>query len=332
MADRDAGAARRRRERRMRSWWHHEQVSIAAAVAAALHHSARPVTYKAPRGQKTATEEVEKTTHNVPRHQKTPLPGGRPGVLKDPAPQGAVTVGYVAAPGPLLSTPSFADSMADSVDDRAVQILLQLALKKKEEDEEERRRAEEEKHGCSTRRLATTCRSLRPSGRHGGSGSSSCPPPRPLLGQRGRGRKGGRRKLPELLPHILLIAVLVVDNDSGMLALLVISFPVVFFFDKVVDVSVVQVVQVSPVLVVEETDGSHCCSSLRTLLVFNIPVVAQRLIPMVLFSRPQRFLSCNPLTRCCSMSSCSCAGFSGAGRGASRVPTLAASRRLPCPR
>ena len=88
------------------------------------------------------------TTHNVPRHQKTPLPGERPGVLKDPAPQGAVTGGYVAAPGPLLSTPSFADSMADSVDDRAVQILLQLALKKKkeEEDEEERRRAEEEKH------------------------------------------------------------------------------------------------------------------------------------------------------------------------------------------
>ena len=103
MADRDTGAARRRRERRMRSWWHHEQVSIAAAVAAALHHSARPVTYKAPRGRKTATEEVEKTTHNVPRHQKTPLPGRRPGVLKDPAPQGgAVTCPYVAAAGPLV--------------------------------------------------------------------------------------------------------------------------------------------------------------------------------------------------------------------------------------
>ena len=126
----------------MRSWWHHEQVSIAAAVAAALHHSARPVTYKAPRGQKTATEEVEKTSHNVPRHQKTPLPGGRPGVLKDPAPQGAVTVGYVAAPGPLLSTPSLADTAAEAVDARTVKFLLQqsLARKKKEEEEERRRK------------------------------------------------------------------------------------------------------------------------------------------------------------------------------------------------
>ena len=71
------------------------------------------------------------------------------------APQGAVTVGFVAAPGPLLSTPSFADSMADSVDDRAVPILLQLALKKKkeEEDEEERRRVEEEKHEKRTQLL-----------------------------------------------------------------------------------------------------------------------------------------------------------------------------------
>ena len=107
----------------MRSCWHHEQVSIAAAVAAALHHSARPVTYKAPRGQKTATEEVEKTTHNVPWHQKTPLPGGRPGVLKDPAPRGAVTVGCVAAPGPLLVVPVVRGD--DDVDGTTLRFLLE---------------------------------------------------------------------------------------------------------------------------------------------------------------------------------------------------------------
>ena len=56
-----------------------------------------------------------------------------------------VTVGYVAAPVPLLSTPSLADTMADQVDDRAVQLLLKLALtkQKSEEEREERRRQEE---------------------------------------------------------------------------------------------------------------------------------------------------------------------------------------------
>ena len=85
--------------------------------------------------------------HDVPRAQKRPLPGTRPEPLPEVAePQvGAVTVGYVAAPGPLLSTPSLADTMADPVDDRAVQFLLQMALKKKkrEEEKEERRRQEE---------------------------------------------------------------------------------------------------------------------------------------------------------------------------------------------
>ena len=130
----------------MRSWWHHEQVSIAAAVAAALHHSARPVTYKAPRGQKTATEEVEKTTHNVPRHQKTPLPGGRPGVQKDPAPQGAVTVGYVAAPGPLLAVPLLASTASEAVDNAALSFLLQQSLVEKrvmEAEEDGRKRMAE---------------------------------------------------------------------------------------------------------------------------------------------------------------------------------------------
>ena len=67
----------------------HERQIVAMELAAALHHSrdARPGTYDGPRAQKTASS------------------GKRPGVPPEPEAQvGAVTVGYVAAPGPLLST------------------------------------------------------------------------------------------------------------------------------------------------------------------------------------------------------------------------------------
>ena len=56
-------------------------------------------------------------------------------------PEGAktVTVGYVAAPGPLLCTPMLADTAAEAVDARTVQYLLKaaLVLKEKEERKEE---------------------------------------------------------------------------------------------------------------------------------------------------------------------------------------------------
>ena len=52
---------------------------------------------------------------------------------------GAVTVGYVAAPRPLLSTPLLADTAAEIVDARMAKFLLQAALKTKEEEEEERK-------------------------------------------------------------------------------------------------------------------------------------------------------------------------------------------------
>ena len=123
-------SARRRRERRLRSWWRHERMSVAAALAEAHHHS---------------SPKVGAETHDALRRQKTASAGARPGVLQDPAPQGAVTVGYVAAPVPLLFTPSLADTMADQVDDRAVDI-LQFALKKKEEVEERRRQEEVAEH------------------------------------------------------------------------------------------------------------------------------------------------------------------------------------------
>ena len=102
-------------------------MTVAAALAEAHHHSA---------------PKVGAETHVALRRQKTASAGARPGVLEDPAPQGAVTVGYVAAPVPLLSTPSLADTAAEAVDARTVKFLLQqsLARKKKEEEEEERRK------------------------------------------------------------------------------------------------------------------------------------------------------------------------------------------------
>ena len=66
-------SARRRRERRLRSWWRHERMSVAAALAEALHHSA---------------PKVGAETHDALRRLKTASAGARPGVLKDPAPQG----------------------------------------------------------------------------------------------------------------------------------------------------------------------------------------------------------------------------------------------------
>ena len=122
-------------------------MSIACALAEAHHHSAL----------KVGAEQ-----HYAPRRQKTTSAGARPGVLKDPAPQGAVTVGYVAAPGPLLSTPSLADTAAEAVDARTVKFLLQktLARKKKEEEEEERRKEvakqQEEKYEAKMK-LSSPC-------------------------------------------------------------------------------------------------------------------------------------------------------------------------------
>ena len=144
-------AAQRRRQRRLRSMLRHEQQSIRMALATVMHHSYKVHTeYGAPRSQTTATRASEGEVHEQHvglRAQKRPLPGTRPAPLSEVSePQvGAVTVGYVAALVPLLSTPSLADTMADQVDDRAVDI-LQFALKKKEEVEERRRQEEVAEH------------------------------------------------------------------------------------------------------------------------------------------------------------------------------------------
>ena len=116
MKDGSAGtsAAKRRRQRRLRSWWRHECQSVRMALNAAAHHSA---------------EKVAAGEKNSGLRAQTSFSAARPGVLKDPAPQGAVTVGYVAAPGPLLCTPLLADTAADTVDARTVKYLLHASLK-----------------------------------------------------------------------------------------------------------------------------------------------------------------------------------------------------------
>ena len=96
------------------------------ALARALHHSAQRV--EAPR------EGVEHEKNVGLRAQKPPLPGKRPGVLTKPEAQGAVTVGHVATPGPLLSTPLLADTATGTVDARTVKFLLQATLELKEEE------------------------------------------------------------------------------------------------------------------------------------------------------------------------------------------------------
>ena len=119
-----ASAARRRRERRLRSWWRHECQSVRMALTTAAHHSA---------------EKVAADVKNAGLRAQTMVSAGaRPGVLKDPAPQGAVTVGYVAAPVPFLSSPMLADAAAEAVDARTLKYLLKAALRRREEEEERR--------------------------------------------------------------------------------------------------------------------------------------------------------------------------------------------------
>ena len=72
--DHEGGAAKRRRDRRLRMHWRHEQLTLQMALAAALHHSrdVGPVTYNAPRRQKTARAEA---TYDALRSQTTSVAG-----------------------------------------------------------------------------------------------------------------------------------------------------------------------------------------------------------------------------------------------------------------
>ena len=130
-------AARRGRERQLRSFLRHEELSVKMALARAFHHN--PHRVEVPR------EGVQHEVHVGPRAQKPPLPGKRPGLPPEPEPQvRATTVGYVAAPEPLVSTPSLPDTAAEAVDVVTVHFLLKDALKQLKEgrslEEEEERR------------------------------------------------------------------------------------------------------------------------------------------------------------------------------------------------
>ena len=103
-------------------------MTVAMALAENLHHS---------------RQKVEGGEHDGPRAQKTArATGARPGVLTEPELQGgAVTVGYVAAPGPLLVVASLAGG--DGVDATTVSYLLSVALAKKNEEEEKEKEGKE---------------------------------------------------------------------------------------------------------------------------------------------------------------------------------------------
>ena len=72
--------------------------------------------------------------------------------MKDPAPQGAATVGYVAAPGLLLAVPVLAGG--DGVDRTALSFLVRRAVedRKREEEEKEKEKARKLKEDSAPRR------------------------------------------------------------------------------------------------------------------------------------------------------------------------------------
>ena len=172
----------------LRQWHRHERMTVAMALAEATHHAA-------PRGPKTARaqEEVERETYNVPRHQKTPPPGKRPGLPQEPEPRGgAVTVCYVAAPAPPLVVPLLASAAGEAVDHSTLQFFLKHAIEtKKALEEEERRRKVEE----AVARLRAKVHAGEPvsAAEHEawyGTSSSS-------TGKRRKKKKRNRRKLPK---------------------------------------------------------------------------------------------------------------------------------------
>ena len=110
------------------------------ALNAAAYHSAEKVAV----GEKTSGLRAQ-----------TSFSAGWPGVLKDPAPQGAVTVGCVAAPGPLLAVPLLAGAPGEAVDDaRNLHFLLVRSLAEKKEKEEGLEEKKWKEQAAETRRRA----------------------------------------------------------------------------------------------------------------------------------------------------------------------------------
>ena len=128
------GAAARRRKRRLRSWLRHERQTVAMVLAEACHHSSGtfPPTLKERRRAGQDAFDVlwgQRTARTV---------GARPAPSDEVVePQGvAVTVGYVAAPVPLLAVPLLAGAAGEAVDARTLRFLLAWSLAEKNEEEE----------------------------------------------------------------------------------------------------------------------------------------------------------------------------------------------------
>ena len=144
-------AAARRRGRRLRAWHRHVRTTVAMELATALHHSAQRV-------EGPGEGEVHEK-HDGLRAQMRHLPGTRPGLPPEPEPQvRAATVGYAAAPVPLLVVASLAGG--DEVDATTVSFLLRdnLWRTKLEEKEKERRRVLEEEEEIEKKMQALTAK------------------------------------------------------------------------------------------------------------------------------------------------------------------------------
>ena len=154
MAERPPGAAMRRRHRQLRAFHRHERLTVRMELATALHHSAQP---SGPVVGGPREEEVHEKNYALWR-QKRPLPGRRPGVLKEPAPP--VVVEHAACPCssgvPPLALPALGGDC--SLDNVAVQFFLARALLELEKEEQERK--EKELQDLFARRTAEYLRTL----------------------------------------------------------------------------------------------------------------------------------------------------------------------------
>ena len=266
----------------------------------ALQHSARPAgpVVAGPR------EVEEQDKYEASRRQKAPPLGAHPGVLKEPEVQvRAATVGYVAAGASSLSVVLVSDMMHD---DATVQYLLKQSLlerqaeldrRKRRVEKEEKKAKEKEEELEQATRNSVRCspclrRAARPSRRRGFEPAGRFL----VLRKRGKGRRGGRKRLLEPLP-ILRFAALIVINGSGMCwpVLLVTLLLVLCFRLLSMPVAIPQVqflVKVICPLLSCLVVLVRQCRKLRILrscspsLAVNIPFVPQTPIPKSsLFSR-----------------------------------------------
>ena len=117
----------------------HEQQTVRTALAAALHHSAGPKEKVemqqngAPRGQETAArarEVEEQAAHARMWAQKTPPPGGRPGILAERGPQKSDRSRrhFLGDCFPTLGLPVLAGVLGEQADSSALRFLTASAL------------------------------------------------------------------------------------------------------------------------------------------------------------------------------------------------------------